>query len=283
MECRNKRVFYNKEKILEDADIVDIAESLDFEINIKGKIKSVKCPVHNGEHFGHCVLFENNTFYCFVCNEGGNVITFVMAAKNCKYLEALEYLVSQMSNPDAYILSGEEKDRSNPKASLPAKDRNLLNIKNQSVWNVSTATDLCVDAEYLISEDDTKKCKIKKKPLGTFNTEYLILQKETNNPLFDLYENDREAYNWLICEKAKSEIQKRQFVIASNESLGVIDYACKGMNYNGESILSDDIIEIYKDEIKKLKRILNENTKTNHNRNASFNIKPVFVNNSALG
>lgn len=51
-----------------------------------------KCPFH-GEKTGSFKYYkESNSFYCFGCNEGGDVITFIQKLKNCSLKEALSIL-----------------------------------------------------------------------------------------------------------------------------------------------------------------------------------------------
>ncbi|MBD5139151.1 MAG: DNA primase [Ruminococcus sp.] len=60
------------------------------------------CPFHS-EKSPSCTLYlENNSFYCFGCGAGGDVITFVMKIENLGYIEALKFLAERagMSMPE---------------------------------------------------------------------------------------------------------------------------------------------------------------------------------------
>ena len=53
------------------------------------------CPFHS-EKSPSCTLYlENNSFYCFGCGAGGDVITFVMKIENLGYVEALRFLAER--------------------------------------------------------------------------------------------------------------------------------------------------------------------------------------------
>lgn len=60
------------------------------------------CPFHS-EKSPSCTLYlENNSFYCFGCGAGGDVITFVMKIENLGYVEAIKFLAERagMSMPE---------------------------------------------------------------------------------------------------------------------------------------------------------------------------------------
>lgn len=53
------------------------------------------CPFHS-EKSPSCTLYlENNSFYCFGCGAGGDVITFVMKIENLGYVEAIKFLAER--------------------------------------------------------------------------------------------------------------------------------------------------------------------------------------------
>ncbi|MDE7301748.1 MAG: DNA primase, partial [Oscillospiraceae bacterium] len=53
------------------------------------------CPFHS-EKSPSCTLYlENNSFYCFGCGAGGDVITFIMKIENLGYIEALKFLAER--------------------------------------------------------------------------------------------------------------------------------------------------------------------------------------------
>ena len=50
------------------------------------------CPFHNEKSPSFVVYPENNSFYCFGCNKGGDVISFVMGVENLDFTEAVKLL-----------------------------------------------------------------------------------------------------------------------------------------------------------------------------------------------
>ena len=60
----------------------------------QGRNSSCLCPFHS-EKTASCVVYhETESFYCFGCGAGGDVITFIMKIENLDYLEALKFLAT---------------------------------------------------------------------------------------------------------------------------------------------------------------------------------------------
>ena len=52
----------------------------------------VKCPVHKDSAPSLVIYTQTNTFNCFGCNQGGDIIKFVQFIKNCDFRTAIEWL-----------------------------------------------------------------------------------------------------------------------------------------------------------------------------------------------
>ena len=65
----------------------DMAEVASSYINLKrsGKNFTGLCPFHNEKTPSFHIYTENNTFYCFGCGAGGDVITFIRRIENLDY------------------------------------------------------------------------------------------------------------------------------------------------------------------------------------------------------
>ncbi len=65
-----------------------------YEGNLRsiGSRLSGRCPFHVEKTPSFMIYADSNTFYCFGCQEGGDVIDFIMKKKNCTFREALELL-----------------------------------------------------------------------------------------------------------------------------------------------------------------------------------------------
>lgn len=66
-------------------------------VNLRRRGKNLVglCPFHNEKTPSFCVYPENNSFYCFGCNKGGDVITFIMGVENLDFSEAVKFLAQR--------------------------------------------------------------------------------------------------------------------------------------------------------------------------------------------
>jgi len=75
-------------------DIVDMFR-LYANVKKRGRIYVCCCPFH-AEKTPSCTIYpDNNSFYCFGCHEGGDVITFIMKKENLTYMEAVRTLAQR--------------------------------------------------------------------------------------------------------------------------------------------------------------------------------------------
>ncbi len=82
----------------------DIEQIVSRYTNLKrsGRNLSGLCPFHSERTPSFVVYPENNSFYCFGCGAGGDVVTFVRMAEHLEYMEALRFLAERagMTLPD---------------------------------------------------------------------------------------------------------------------------------------------------------------------------------------
>lgn len=72
----------------------DVAASY---VNLRRRGKNLVglCPFHNEKTPSFCIYPENNSFYCFGCNKGGDVIAFIMEVENLDFAEAVKFLAQR--------------------------------------------------------------------------------------------------------------------------------------------------------------------------------------------
>lgn len=58
-----------------------------------GKALIGLCPFHNEKHPSFYIYPESNSFYCYGCQKGGDVIQFIILSQNCSFTEAIDYLI----------------------------------------------------------------------------------------------------------------------------------------------------------------------------------------------
>ena len=89
--------------MLPDSFIEELRYRSDIESVIGGYVRLKRrgknllglCPFHNEKTPSFTVYPENQSFYCFGCGTGGDVITFIRKAENLDYIEAVKLLADR--------------------------------------------------------------------------------------------------------------------------------------------------------------------------------------------
>lgn len=68
----------------------------------RGRLHTGLCPFHSEKSPSFAVYEHNQSFYCFGCGAGGDVITFIRRIENLEYVDAVKFLAqrSGMSMPE---------------------------------------------------------------------------------------------------------------------------------------------------------------------------------------
>ncbi len=76
----------------------DIESVVSSYVHLKkhGRIANGLCPFHSEKSPSFTVYPENQSFYCFGCGAGGDVITFVRRIENLEYVEAVKFLAQRV-------------------------------------------------------------------------------------------------------------------------------------------------------------------------------------------
>lgn len=79
----------------------DIESIVSSYVSLKhsGRTSKGLCPFHSEKSPSFVVYHENQSFYCFGCGAGGDVISFVMRIENLGYIEALKFLAEKAGIP----------------------------------------------------------------------------------------------------------------------------------------------------------------------------------------
>lgn len=88
-------------QLVSQCDIEDIMSSY-IVIKKRGRNSKALCPFHSEKTPSFTVYPESQSFYCFGCGAGGDVISFIMRAENLDYVEAIKFLAKRvgMQVPD---------------------------------------------------------------------------------------------------------------------------------------------------------------------------------------
>ena len=82
------------EELHERCDIVDVVGA-SVPLKRAGRTYKGLCPFHNEKTPSFVVYPETRSFYCFGCQKGGDVISFVMDEEHLSYLEAVKQLAAR--------------------------------------------------------------------------------------------------------------------------------------------------------------------------------------------
>ena len=79
-------------------DIVDVVSSY-VQLRGGGRYSTGLCPFHNERTPSFTVYSDTQSFYCFGCSKGGDVITFIRDIENLDYREAVRFLAERCGMP----------------------------------------------------------------------------------------------------------------------------------------------------------------------------------------
>lgn len=82
--------------MVKQADLKEYVEN-DTELTRAGGQWRGKCPICHGQNESEFVVFPSNTFSCFKCHEGGDIINYIMARDSVDFFTAAEKLADWMN------------------------------------------------------------------------------------------------------------------------------------------------------------------------------------------
>ena len=75
----------------------------------RGRVFTGLCPFHSEKTPSFTVYPDSQSFYCFGCGAGGDVITFIRNIENLEYIEAVRFLAQRAG--DVYKRQGKNLGR----------------------------------------------------------------------------------------------------------------------------------------------------------------------------
>ncbi|MCX5783165.1 MAG: DNA primase [Elusimicrobia bacterium] len=108
------------ETIRESVDIVEVVKEYVPSLKKSGKSYKGKCPFHDEKTASFFVQPDKQMFYCFGCQTGGDVFTFLMKIENLSFGEAAQKLAQRAGIEwrPAETLGPQEKEKSELRAAL---------------------------------------------------------------------------------------------------------------------------------------------------------------------
>lgn len=79
------------ESLKANNDILDVIDCY-TELRPSGRNFTGRCPIHEDKHPSMTVYPDQQTFHCYGCNKGGDIIAFIMAVENVDFRGATAIL-----------------------------------------------------------------------------------------------------------------------------------------------------------------------------------------------
>ena len=86
------------QEVVRRNDIEDVVQNY-VQLRRRGRTCTGLCPFHTEKTPSFVVYPETQSFYCFGCGAGGDVITFIKKISNLEYVEAVKLLASRAGMP----------------------------------------------------------------------------------------------------------------------------------------------------------------------------------------
>lgn len=237
--------YYDKDRLLEEADSETIVEYLDIDTYRSGSNTFILCPGHQkilgkeDTNFGSCVLMPKG-YYCFACKHKASLETMVMEIKNTSYQEALGIIGDALGGREKYVVKGnvEYKDKENVKI-LPTKDLDLIGLKYS------------VPFDMICFLDATKKyiteCNFIPKPdPNNLDADYYLACKNKAVSLKTLLREAPKIYYSLVKRYAKNAMEKyqkcRDEICTYNKNAKILLMASENNKINSELIYDYKVI-----------------------------------------
>ena len=153
------------EELKKKVNILDVVSNY-VKLIRRGRSYLAICPFHAEKTASFNIYPDSNSFYCFGCGIGGDIITFIEKAENLNYIDSLKFLaeIAGISlNLDSETLK-KEQEKANIKRRILEINRESANFFYKTLWNGSSESNMALD--YL------KKRKFFKKTLITFGIGY---------------------------------------------------------------------------------------------------------------
>ena len=101
-------------------------------VNHNGKAL-IRCPFHADKHPSMHVNTNKGKWACYVCNKGGDAISFVMEKENCTFPEALNLICSRHGGPAAGYNKpvAKSKSQTNSSPAIASNGKPIANSKDR--------------------------------------------------------------------------------------------------------------------------------------------------------
>jgi hypothetical protein len=201
-------MFYDAKRIVEDADVENVAEYLDMEMSRSGSVIRIKCPGHfkrlgkEDNNFGSCMLTERG-YYCFACQKAVDVIEMVEEFKNCSYIEALETIADANGGREQYVVNGKIED-------IPLENKVKV-LSNEDLEIIGLKSNIGFDEFQFIDGDKNyiKNCHFNLMPdMNDLDADYFVASKTKTVSIKNLKIKNEQLYNTIVKNAAKKAMDR---------------------------------------------------------------------------
>lgn len=261
--------FYDKDRLLEEANAQMVAEYLGMEMRYKGNNIQIKCPGHfkrlgkEDNNFGSCVLTEKG-YHCFACHKTVNLINMVIEfenleektddeSKNDIFNEALGIIGDALGGREIYMISGQTEIAEERTKALSVEDLSLLGLKSTVIIDViETASNdkkMICEEDYIPKNPNTGTTFDASTYLGVTRKSYSLRLLKNEDPV---------AYAKLIKKSAKEAMERYQEMIKACEHTSEKSKIFSVIKTDKKDELLYDFKHIYMDMYNRCKEIYME-------------------------
>lgn len=206
----NQAIWYDKERLLQDADMEQVADYIKALTKIMGSNISLLCqnPEHDDHNLGNCFITKDGKeCICYACGHRSDVIDFVKNHESVGYIEALGIIGDACGGREKYQISAPMAGQDFQRV-LNKTECERIGIHNARVYG---AVRLSYESRTLqpgeravLSHWDRNDEPV-----------YCIERCLESNPLLKLMQEDFSAYRELIVGKAEEQIEDLQEMMAA--------------------------------------------------------------------
>lgn len=240
---------------LNQLDIIEVGKRLGAKIDSRGFSLCIMHEEKNPSLHFNC---KTNSFYCFGCHRGGNVISLVKYVNNLDFLESVNWLMHEFSIYDEDIPTTIQTSRKVVKQIITKPENNYQPDRELLDWIIEVAglsdqAKRFLFQERLYSPESVKKCKVKsitsaktfvRTLIGKFGVERclksgIILQSSKKQSYYTIFSCPCLLFPYYDAKGQIYTIQARSFD-TDNKRKYIFPKGCPTYIFNLEAALHAD-------------------------------------------
>ena len=241
---------YNVHRLIEDSDIVAIADAMGVQSKGSGGNMQFICPNpnHPDKHFGSCKLTrDGRSIICYCCtgrNGGPKIwdpLTLLTECFGFKFRDACDYLADRTGNPDSYLDKEAKADRTKKEdrlsRTLTRDEKELLGLCNGSRVRIPVRP-LQTGKERLPTGYVADRHEYIR--YGAYEEEWCAYKNAVFNPLLDM----EDSFRCIVLGKCREKISYlngmfSEYCFPTYGKYSYIQFVRKAFRENG---IADDVL-----------------------------------------